>query len=197
MPDIDGPGAQGSSVEAARGRSGAVHAGAESDEEQNGGGLFAATRPLHSVGFTLSSLGYAIGRRFREVLAPLQLEPREFALLRAVSFAEGHTQHATGLRLQIPPSRMVAIVDALEARGLLERRQNPADRRARALHLTRRGAKLLERALELANGFERELCADLTAQERDRLLELLHRVGARLDLPPGVHAANRDADEGC
>src|SRR5438309_3029748 len=34
-----------------------------------------------SVGFTLSSLGYAVAARFRATLAPLELEPREFALL--------------------------------------------------------------------------------------------------------------------
>ena len=102
--------------------------------------------PFRSVGFTLSSVGHAVSRRFREILAPLELEPREFALLRGVSAAEGQTQHAIGGRLQIPPSRMVAFVDALEARGLLERRLNPEDRRTRALHLTDAGRDLLDRA---------------------------------------------------
>ena len=80
--------------------------------------------PFSGVGFTLSSLGYGVARRFRKTLAPLELEPREFALLRAVSFAEGQSQQTIGERLQIPPSRMVAFVDALEKRSLLERRQN-------------------------------------------------------------------------
>src|SRR5260370_40488319 len=88
-----------------------------------------------SVGFTVSTVGYAVSRRFREILAPLKLEPREFALLRAVSASEGESQQVIGGRLKIPPSRMVAFVDALEARGLLERRLNPDDRRTRELHL--------------------------------------------------------------
>ena len=75
-----------------------------------------ASTPFAGVGFALSSVGYAVARRFREILAPLELEPREFALLRAVGAAEGQSQQAIGERLQIPPSRMVAFVDALEAR---------------------------------------------------------------------------------
>ncbi|MGH2879628.1 MAG: MarR family transcriptional regulator [Solirubrobacteraceae bacterium] len=55
----------------------------------------------------------------------------------------GASQQAIGERLQIPPSRMVAFVDALEQRGLLERRANPEDRRARALYLTDEGRELL------------------------------------------------------
>lgn len=151
-----------------------------------------ATVPFHSVGFTISTAGYAIARRFKAILAPLELEPREFALLRAVAASEGQSQHAVGGRLQIPPSRMVAFVDALEQRGLLERRQNPSDRRSHALHLTGAGHELLARAFALAVAHERDLCAELSPGEREQLLELLQRVGTRLALPPGVHSALAD-----
>jgi DNA-binding MarR family transcriptional regulator len=151
----------------------------------------ADARP-RTIGFMLSAGGYAVSRGFRLLLAPLSLEPREFALLRAVSASEGSSQQAIGALLQIPASRMVAFVDALEARGLLERRPNPADRRARALHLTSGGSALLRHAIELVGEYERELCADLSRPEREQLLELLERVGARLGLEPGVHAALAD-----
>jgi DNA-binding MarR family transcriptional regulator len=146
--------------------------------------------PFRAVGFTVSSVGYAIARRFRETLAPLALEPREFALLRAVGFAEGQSQQAIGERLHIPASRMVAFVDALEARSLLERRHNPDDRRTRALHLTVAGRELLERAFALATGLEQHLCAQLSAAEREQLLELLQRVGLQLGVPAETHAAH-------
>jgi DNA-binding MarR family transcriptional regulator len=151
----------------------------------------ATSTPFRSVGFSVSSLGYAVARRFRELLAPLQLEPREFALLRAVGAAEGQSQHAIGERLQIPPSRMVAFVDALEARGLLERRQDPNDRRTRPLHLTVAGRELLGRAFAVAVAHERDLCVDLDADEREQLLDLLQRVGVRVGVSPGAHAAHR------
>jgi DNA-binding MarR family transcriptional regulator len=150
----------------------------------------AASTPFRAVGFMVSSIGYAVARRFRETLAPLELEPREFALLRAVSAAEGQSQQAIGESLQIPPSRMVAFVDALEARSLLERRHNPHDRRTRELHLTEAGRELLERAFTLASGLELDLCAELSAAEREQLLDLLQRVGGRLGLPAGAHAAH-------
>lgn len=151
---------------------------------------------FRSVGFTLSSIGYAVSRHFHQTLAPLELEPREFALLRAVGVSEGQSQQAIAERLQIPPSRMVAFIDGLQERGLLERRHNPLDRRTRALHLTDDGRETLEHALILATGFEQHLCADLSAAEREQLLELLHRVGLRLGLPPGTHAAHAALAEG-
>jgi DNA-binding MarR family transcriptional regulator len=145
--------------------------------------------PFRTVGFTVSSIGHAVARRFKETLAPLELEPREFALLRAVGADEGRSQQAIGERQQIPASRMVAFVDALQERGLLERRLNPHDRRTRALYLTDSGRELLRRAFALATAVESDLCADLSASERDELIELLWRVGQRLGVAPGTHSA--------
>ena len=149
--------------------------------------------PFRAVGFLLSSLGYATSRRFRQELAPLELEPREFALLRAIAADEGQSQIAFSERLQIPGSRMVALVDALEKRGFVERRQNPDDRRARALHLTAAGRAKLDEAFAVATRMEDLLCGGLAPGEKDTLIELLGKVAGELSLAPGVHAANRDA----
>ncbi|MGA9875299.1 MAG: MarR family transcriptional regulator [Solirubrobacteraceae bacterium] len=174
-PDTDIEPAAGKQSSAARGASATGHS------------------PAQSVGFTLSSLGHAVSRRFKATLAPLGLEPREFALLRTLAPREGASQQAIGERLQIPASRMVAFVDALEQRGLLERRPHPRDRRARALYLTEDGRELLARAFELASGLEAQLCAQLSASERKQLLDALGRVGIQLGLAPGMHSAHRES----
>jgi DNA-binding MarR family transcriptional regulator len=145
--------------------------------------------PFRAVGFLLSSLGHAITAQFSARLAPLELEPRQFALLRRVALHEGGSQQAIGERLGIPPSRMVALVDELEARKLLERRPSPSDRRAHALHLTATGNRLLTEATELAASYEGELTQDLDAVERAQLIGQLDRIAARLGVPPGVHGS--------
>ena len=150
------------------------------------------TPPFRSVAFVLSSLGYAISRRFHHILEPLELEPGEFALLRAVAASEGEAQSALAERLHISPSWMVAIVDELERRELLERRPHARDRRVRNLHLTAGGKKLLKQAERKAQQFDRQVTEPLTEPELEQLFELLERVGAGLDLQPGAHAALRE-----
>jgi DNA-binding MarR family transcriptional regulator len=151
------------------------------------------TPPFGSVAFLLSSLGFAVSRHFHEVLAPLELEPGEFALLRAVSASGGEPQNALAERLHISPSWMVAIVDELERRELLERRPHARDRRVRNLHLTAAGKKLLKQAERRAQQFDRQVSDPLTETELQQLLELLQRVGTGLELEPGAaHAALRD-----
>ena len=143
--------------------------------------------PPRSVGFTVSTTGFAIARRFREKLSPLGLEPRDFALLRTVQMTPGVSQQALADHMGVAPSRMVAYLDSLEGRGLLERRPNPGDRRARALFLTLDGDQVVERAFEVAVEHERELCRELAPGEREQLFALLARVGVTLGIPPGVH----------
>ena len=157
-----------------------------------------ASRKAHSaadsVGFMLSTLGHALSRRFIQALQPLELHPREFAVLRAVKANDGQSQQTLAERLRIPPSRMVAIVDELESRGLIERRPDPGDRRVRALYVTKPGQTLLEDAFNLVVQHERAISDVLTAKERAELLALLNRIAARLGLPTDVHSALRDGD---
>jgi DNA-binding MarR family transcriptional regulator len=152
----------------------------------------AATPPFRSVGFLLSSLGYTVSRRFHDVLVPLELEPSEFAVLRAVGFDEGQSQQALAEHLHISPSHMVTIVDELEKRGFVERRPHSSDRRVRALHLTTKGDAVLAKAFELAKQYEQLVTKPLTAKERAQLLDLLDRIADGFELKPGVHSALRD-----
>ncbi|HLI16215.1 MAG TPA: MarR family winged helix-turn-helix transcriptional regulator [Acidimicrobiales bacterium] len=140
-----------------------------------------------SVGFLLSQLGYVVARRFRAVMAEVDLEPRHFALLRAIEANEGQSQSVLVERLRIPASSMVSVVDYLEERGLVERRVPPGDRRARTLHLTAAGRDLAAHAAGRAMAFERELCRGLDDATRRELIERLQRIGRNLEVVEGVH----------
>lgn len=152
-------------------------------------GAPSADSPPRSVGFLLSQLGFVTARQFTAALAPLGIRPKDWALMRFVATDEGQSQQALAERIGLPPSRMVALVDRLEERGILERRPDPEDRRVRALYLTVKGHRTLERAFEAALDTETELCEPLGPRERDRLIDLLQKLQEGKDLRRGVHPA--------
>jgi DNA-binding MarR family transcriptional regulator len=152
----------------------------------------AKTPPFRAVGFLLSSLGYAASRGFHRKLEPLGLDPRGFSVLRSVGFNQGQSQQALASALAIPASRMVAILDTLEERGLLERRMRDTDRRSRAVHLTDAGNALLKKAFQIAAAHEAYVCEGLSADDRDTLIGLLDRIASHLGLLPGTHQAMRE-----
>jgi DNA-binding MarR family transcriptional regulator len=155
----------------------------------------AARLRVPGAAFLLSQLGYHSSRLWQGRLAPLGLEPRHVMLLRHVAIAGGRSQQALGEAVQIPPSRMVALVDALEQRGLLRRRPDPNDRRVRTLHLTRDGRRLLDKVMEISLEHERQLCKGLQPAEREQLITLLSRLAAEQGLGEGVHPGAADPEE--
>ncbi len=78
-------------------------------------------------------------------------------------------------RLQLDPSNVTGVVDALERRGLVERQADPDDRRVKRLALTEQGVRLGDEVE--ATLLERSvLFAELSVAEQRQLLELLARV---------------------
>ena len=146
-----------------------------------------ADKPPRSVGFLISQLGFLSSRGFMEALEPVGIGPREFLLMRFVAASEGQSQQALAERLDLPASRMVALVDHLEEAGLVERRPNAEDRRIRELHLTRKGRGALERAGKIAIEHETSLCAGINRKEREQLIDLLQKLQASQTKLGGVH----------
>lgn len=137
------------------------------------------TRSL--LGFALASAGQQAQHRFRVALEPHQLHPRAFGVLLALSAADGQSQQQLSRGLAIPASRVVALVDDLQAAGLVVRRPHPSDRRVYAVSLTPEGAQELDAAAASALALEDQLSAGLDPQERAQLADLLRRVAANLD----------------
>lgn len=153
-----------------------------------------------SVAFLLSRLGFEVSRELGRALAGLGLELRQFGLLRLLAGRQGHSQRALGAMMRITPNRMVALIDDLEDRGLIERRPHPEDRRAYAVTLTPAGSAVLERAFEVAFQVEAQTCAPLDPAEREQLLGLLRKLAESRtsggDGFPGVHPGLLAGDEG-
>ena len=100
-------------------------------------------------------------------------------------------QRALAKRLGVLPSRMVILIDELAEKGLVERKRNAKDRRHSELVLTKRGDSMLEKLSRLAAEHEADLCAGLTAAERDTLAALGRKIVHQQGLTPDVHPGYR------
>src|ERR1700743_1737560 len=95
--------------------------------------------------FLLPQLGAHAASQFAERLGVLDLTPADAGILRLLRVEAGLSQQELAARLQIHPSRLVAILDNLGKRGFVQRRANPDDRRLYSLHLTQTGEEALEK----------------------------------------------------
>src|SRR4051812_6349881 len=104
-----------------------------------------------------------------EALAPLGLGVKSVGALTVLRVEGPLSQRRLAERQGIDRTTMVAVVDELERLGAVERRKDPGDRRANALHITPLGRRLLTRARTAVAGAEEAFLAPLPPAEQQRL----------------------------
>lgn len=135
----------------------------------------------------LAQVGAHAAMRFAERLREIDLAPPHAGILRTVATVPGISQQQLAGLLGMVPSRLVVLLDELEGKRLIERRDHPDDRRLYALHLTDAGTKAMTDIGRVARAHEEALCASLDEGERTQLAELLGRVAEHQGLTAGVH----------
>jgi len=137
--------------------------------------------------FLLAQIGAHAASRFAARLSEADLVPAHAGILRILSMTPAISQQALATALGTVPSRLVALVDELEERGLVERRTHESDRRTYALHLTDKGNATMETIGRIAREHRHDLLAALSDEEQARLSALLERVAEQQGLLTGVH----------
>ena len=135
--------------------------------------------PRHAkAAYLLARVGRTQSVRFAERVQSIGLRPKHFAVLNAISLADGASQQEIGSRMGLDPSGLVGAIDELEQMGLVGRRRDPADRRRYVLGLSDEGTATLRRGRRVVAESARELLASLDDDEVDTLVDLLARVAA-------------------
>jgi DNA-binding MarR family transcriptional regulator len=118
----------------------------------------------------------AVYRHFAETFADLDLTQKQVSALWLVSDNPGISQIDLGGRLRMDRATTMTIVNRLEARGYVRRERSASDGRKQALYLTEEGARALAEAKRCIEAHETWLKARFTADEIEKLVEMLARI---------------------
>ncbi len=128
------------------------------------------------IGYNLRRAQTAVFQDFSKSLKDCNITPGQFGVLVLIQANSGLNQTRLGNALGIDRSTVVAVIDRLETRGLVERAPAPTDRRSYALHLSDQGVALLRQARGLVEEHESRIARDLNPAEQKQLNELLTRL---------------------
>jgi DNA-binding MarR family transcriptional regulator len=129
---------------------------------------------------TLSEAFRSVARQLRdtsqETLAPWDITPSHWRALRVLTRHPVLRMSELSDHLRIAARSTTEVVDALETRGLVERRPDPDDRRATLVEMTEHGASILD-AIRAARGTEAERAFDRLSQtDRAHLGRILRKL---------------------
>jgi DNA-binding MarR family transcriptional regulator len=142
---------------------------------------------------TEADLGWALSIVIREFrltagssVADLPGGLRGYLVLNTVAHGQPRSQLALAQQLAVDKTAMTYLLDELETAGLVTRRPDPADRRARQVAVTAAGSKLLEEFARRLDAAEAKVLSPLTTTERQTLRALLGRVANSAQSPEAV-----------
>lgn len=148
------------------------------------------TRPApDTFGFLLSDAARLLRRRFDQKARRLGLTRAQWQLLARLARNEGTHQAALADLMEVEPITLCRLLDRMEEGGWVERRPDPADRRARLLYMTDKARPVIEEMRALADGVYEEALAGLPAEAREALLSALRLVRSNLSDRQGEAAA--------
>src|SRR5215468_12381940 len=111
-------------------------------------------------------------------IAELEMCGSDFAVLEALLHKGPLPINEIGRKILLTSGSITVAVDRLETRGLVERHAHGTDRRAKVVHLTRAGRKLITGAYaDHAADMERLAATSLNRKERETLIRLLKQIG--------------------
>src|SRR6476469_8160887 len=128
-----------------------------------------------TAGMLLVKIGKAAERRFAKALEPTGLTPRHLGVLFEVQ-ACPTSQQALIETVGVDPSKLVGLLNDLEADGLIVRKRDPEDRRRHIVEVSAKGSARLEEAKKIAATVEEGLLGGLDPDQRADLLGLLAQV---------------------
>jgi DNA-binding MarR family transcriptional regulator len=128
------------------------------------------------LGYHLRRAQVAVFQHFSETVGEADITPGQFGVLSVIAGNPGLSQARLGSALGIDRSTVVAVIDRLEARGLVTRGPAPNDRRSHALRLSPSGTQLLRRLEEMVRSHERHIGRRLSPAEQRELIRLLARI---------------------
>jgi DNA-binding MarR family transcriptional regulator len=136
---------------------------------------------LASPGFLLAKIGMAIKTRAMAGFDEAGFDPFHYSILALLAEGERETQATIADAVRVDRSRLVGILDGLEARGLIQRRRDEHDRRRHVVSLTEEGKSSLVRLRSLVKGVEDEFLSPLDAESRATLHALLLELASYHD----------------
>jgi DNA-binding MarR family transcriptional regulator len=126
--------------------------------------------------YLLGKVGAAARQLWTATLAQTGVSPNQFLVLMALAETGPVCQQFLARVIGIDPRNIVPILDSLEARGLVSRETDPADRRRRVIELAPAGRRIAAELSALGEQTERELLAPVPQADQESLRRILHTI---------------------
>jgi len=139
-----------------------------------------AVSPPVSLGFLVNDVARLFRRNFNRRVQQLDLTQSQWQILAHLARNEGMRQVQLAEILDLQPISVGRLIDRMQAAGWVERRPDPADRRAFQLYLTDKASPVLDQIRAYSTEMHQAVLHNITQEEEEILLCMLSRIRENL-----------------
>ena len=147
-----------------------------------------------------TEFGFLVARIARRMRQAVDSEMRLIGLTEATwrplmyvrSLGDGVRQKELATAMSVEGPSLVRLLDNLERRGLIERREDESDRRARGIHLTRAGRELAVRAARIGVSFQSRLLSGVPGADLETCERVLETLEREMEEPQRAAPSSQD-----
>lgn len=147
-----------------------------------------------SLGFLLADTSRLVRKRFDDRAASIGLTRAQWRVIAQLRRREGINQAALAEILEIEPITLARHIDRLEAKGFVERRPDPTDRRVRTLHLLDAARPLMAEMRAFSLATRQEALRGISAADAERLIDQLIAIKENMTALPPLPEPDQPAD---
>ena len=144
---------------------------------------------LRDFGFLLKAVNRLSSKNFEHHARDFDLDMSQCKVLVYLARNEGISQARLAVLTETAPMTLVRTLDRMELDRWIERRPDPADRRAHCLYLRPEARPIVEHIWRIADQSRAQMFEGLSADDRDRLMDLIERIHANLVALEATRAA--------
>ena len=149
-------------------------------------------------GIRLAFLIHDVSRMRRsaydQFMKPLGITRAQWWVLANLSRHDGMMQTQLADVLEVGKASLGDVIESLEGGGWVQRRPDPADKRAKRVYLTKPAQTLIKRMTVMENDFNSQILSDLNADEIAELIRSLIKIKHAISrLAPSLAASEADA----
>jgi MarR family transcriptional regulator, transcriptional regulator for hemolysin len=156
----------------------------------------AVAEPVSREAIRLSFLIHDVSRMrrtaFDQLMKPLGVTRAQWWVLAHLSRNDGMTQRQLADALDVGKASVGTFLEKLEASGLVERRDDPIDKRAKRVYMARAGHQLLKRMTQEENVFNERILRDLSPHDRETMIRTLTFIKRALSEQIGTGSTAED-----
>lgn len=134
-----------------------------------------------TFGVLVTDVTRLLRKRFDRRAASFNLTRSQWRALRRLQHREGLRQAELAELLEMEPIAVGRVIDRLQKAGFVQRRADPADRRAWRLYLTSRAHGVTEGMQRISAGLMRQAQRGISAADMKVMMGVLRRMKANLN----------------